>query len=109
VPPDVLSTAATPAYDPFAVRLAIMKYANPLRAKILAFSTVHHTFETRGQDWSNLRTHSFDSLLRALYESHTDFQQLVEQLCQTAHRLEAPDESLQAAEAIAKALKPYYP
>jgi hypothetical protein len=33
----------------------------------------------------------------------------VKELCRTAEQLDAPDESMQAAEAIAKALKPFYP
>ncbi|NEO26321.1 MAG: hypothetical protein F6K03_05340 [Kamptonema sp. SIO4C4] len=97
------------AYDPFEIRLEVMKYANPLRAKILSFSTLHHQFETTGKEWSSLRTQSFDRLLSQLYETYPDFQELEQQLYATAQHLEAPDESQQAAEAIAQAMKPYYP
>ncbi|MDB9312095.1 hypothetical protein PN462_03200 [Spirulina sp. CS-785/01] len=97
------------AYDPFEIRLEVMKYANPLRAKILSFSTLNHKFETTGNEWSSLRTQSFDQLLRQLYETYREFTYLEQNLYKTAQHLEAPDESQQAAEAIAQAMKPYYP
>ncbi|NEO85134.1 MAG: hypothetical protein F6J87_12925 [Spirulina sp. SIO3F2] len=102
------SSTTAVVYDAFEVRLEVMKYANPLRAKIVAFSTLHHTFETRGQDWPHLRTQPFDQLLQTLYETYTDLETLVRQLNQTAEQLESPDDSLQAAEAIVKAMRPYY-
>ncbi|MGB0561097.1 MAG: hypothetical protein ACPGVO_04750 [Spirulinaceae cyanobacterium] len=98
----------TLTYDAFTVRLEVMKYANPLRAKILAFSTLHHTFETRGQDWPHLRTQPFDALLQTLHQSYETLESLTQQLNATAEQLESPEDSLQAAEAIVKAMKPYY-
>ncbi|MEM8638886.1 MAG: hypothetical protein AAGG51_08750 [Cyanobacteria bacterium P01_G01_bin.54] len=102
------ATATAPTYDTFTVRLEVMKYANPLRAKILAFSALHHTFETRGQDWPHLRTQPFDELLQTLYQSYETLEILTEQLNTIAEQLESPEDSLQAAEAIIKAMKPYY-
>ncbi|WP_139276528.1 hypothetical protein [Spirulina major] len=109
-PPRALQSPALkqPQYDRYMVRLEVMKYANPLRAKILAYSTVHHKFEHGGHEWSNLRTEPFDDLLWALYDAYPIWDRLVKLLCQTAEQLDAPDESMQAAEAIAKALKPFY-
>jgi hypothetical protein len=110
-PPRDLQSPAfkQPQYDRYVVRLEVMKYANPLRAKILAFSTVHHKFETTGHEWSSLRTQPFDDLLWVLYDTYPIWDRLVKELCRTAEQLDAPDESMQAAEAIAKALKPFYP
>lgn len=96
-------------YDPFEVRLEVMKYSNPLRAKILAFSTLHHKFEITSKEWSSLRTLSFDELLLNLYESYPNVAALEKPLYETAGSLAEPDESNQAAEAIVQAMKPYYP
>jgi len=109
-PPPALQSPAVklPDYDRYGVRLAVMKYANPLRAKILAFSILNHNFATDSHEWSSLRTQPFDDLLRLLHEEYSTWDQLVEKLTATAAELEAPAESTQAAEAIAKAMKPYY-
>lgn len=109
-PPPALQSPAVklPEYDRYGVRLAVMKYANPLRAKILAFSILNHNFATDSHEWSSLRTQPFDDLLRLLHEQYSTWDQLVEKLTATAAELEAPAESTQAAEAIAKAMKPYY-
>ncbi len=108
-PPSLQSPAVKlPDYDRYGVRLAVMKYANPLRAKILAFSILNHNFATDSHEWSSLRTQPFDDLLRLLHEQYATWDQLVAQLTATAAELEAPAESTQAAEAIAKAMKPYY-
>ncbi|WP_204104415.1 MULTISPECIES: hypothetical protein [Spirulina sp. CCY15215] len=96
-------------YDPFEVRLEVMKYSNPLRAKILAFSTLHHKFEITSQEWSSLRTLSFDELLQNLYENYPNITALEKPLYDTANSLASPDENNQAAEAIVQAMKPYYP
>ncbi|MEM9542091.1 MAG: hypothetical protein AAGA60_21665 [Cyanobacteria bacterium P01_E01_bin.42] len=95
-------------YDAFEVRLEVMKYSNPLRAKILAFSTLHHKFEITGKEWSSLRTLSFDELLQNLHDNYPNLQALEKPLYETASSLAEPDESTQAAEAIVKAMKPYY-
>ncbi|TVQ58229.1 MAG: hypothetical protein EA366_07025 [Spirulina sp. DLM2.Bin59] len=109
-PPPALQSPAVklPDYDRYGVRLAVMKYANPLRAKILAFSILNHNFTTDSHEWSSLRTQPFDDLLRLLHEEYSTWDHLVEKLTATAAQLEAPAESTQAAEAIAKAMKPYY-
>jgi len=95
-------------YDPFAVRLEVMKYSNPLRAKILAFSTLHHLFDGKSEAWSNIRTCEFDRLLLDLYDTCETLPDLESQLYETANHLDRPNESLQAASAIVKAMKPFY-
>ncbi len=97
-----------PTYDPFQVRLAVMKYANPLRAKILAFSTLHHKFEVTGNEWSSMRTRPLDDLLAQLYETYQRLGDLETELQATAKCLGAPEEDDQAAVAIVKALEPLY-
>jgi hypothetical protein len=95
-------------YDPFAVRLEVMKYSNPLRAKILAFSILEHPFDYKGKDWSSLRTIELDELLLKVYQKYETLSELETQLCEMARTLEDPEESLQAAHAIARAMKPFY-
>lgn len=96
------------AYDPFSVRLEVIKYSNPLRAKILTFSILEHKFDYKGKDWSSLRTIELDELLLNVYQKYETLSELESQLCEMAKTLEDPDESLQAADAIAKAMKAFY-
>ncbi|WP_206756575.1 hypothetical protein [Oscillatoria sp. FACHB-1406] len=95
-------------YDPFAVRLEVIKYSNPLRAKILTFSLLEHKFDYKGKDWSSLRTIELDELLLSAYQKYKTLPELETQLYEIAQTLDDPNESFQAASAIAKALKPFY-
>ncbi len=96
-------------YDPFTVRLEVMKYTNPLRAKILVFSTLHHKFATRRrEDWSAIEKHELDDLLSSLFRAYETIAELESKLYGIAECLEEPDESTQAASAIVQAMKPFY-
>ncbi|MBE9117359.1 hypothetical protein IQ249_15780 [Lusitaniella coriacea LEGE 07157] len=105
---EVKSKQSDPPYEPFAVRLEVMKYSNPLRAKILAFSVLYHLFDYKGKDWVSLKTSELDDLLVQLYQTYEDLSELETRLCETANHLDDPQESLQAAGAIVQALKPLY-
>ncbi len=96
------------AYDPFAARLEIMSYTNPLRAKIVLFSTLYHSFDYSNQDWLNLRAHELDDLLQSLFRACKSFAELESHLHNTARRLKEPGENTKAAKAILQALKPFY-
>jgi len=92
----------------FDFRLGIMKYANPLRAKILIFSALHQDFNFTSQDWFNLKAYELDSLLRHLLsicKTYTDLEAL---LYPTARRLQASEEHIQTATAVIKCLRPFY-
>jgi hypothetical protein len=95
-------------YDPFSVRLEVLKYSNPLRAKILTFSILEHQFDYKGKDWSSLRTIELDRLLLDAYQKYKTLPELETQLYEVAQKLDDREESLQAAGAIARAMKPYY-
>lgn len=95
-------------YDPFEVRLAVMKYCNPLRAKIVTFSTLYQRYDSHEKDWSSLRTTDFDELIIQLYETYETLPSLESKLYETANQLEQPSEYLQAANAVVKAIKPFY-
>ena len=95
-------------YDPFELRLEVMNYTNPLRAKILVFSVIYHPFKGTGQDWTILRTETLDDLLGKLFSTCKTFPELESKLYTTVKRIANPDENNQAASAIARSLKPFY-
>ncbi|MCW6035224.1 hypothetical protein K4A83_02915 [Spirulina subsalsa FACHB-351] len=109
---DSIPTPAPPpksaTYDPFKVRLEVMKYANPLRAKILVYSVLHPTFDGSSADWSNLRSQTLNYLLFELYNQYSEYSELANQLYTTLSHLDYPEENAQVAEAILQAIKPYY-
>ncbi len=74
-------------YDPFSLRRDVMEQINPLRAKLLLFSALHHQLAFDDTAMSVLRQHSLDALL---YEALTT--------CPNPERLEA--KLLQAEEAL---------
>lgn len=95
-------------YDPFAVRLAVMKYSNPLRAKILLLCVLEEQSSFNQGSWLKLRSRNLDELLVEIFQKFSNLEQLEQQLYRTASGLQEPDEYAQAAEAIAKAMKPFY-
>ena len=97
-----------PSYDPFELRLAIMRYTNPLRAKILLFSALYEKFNPCEQDWSSIRNKELDELLFSLFSQCPTINELQFHLNETAKCLEEPNESAQAAAAIIKSMKPLY-
>ena len=69
----------TPAYsirnisDLFDVRFKIMQHTNPLRAKLVIFSSLEREFNYRDEDWSQLKNQSLDdSFPRPLQCYRTD-------------------------------------
>ena len=90
--------------DPHQLKLEIFKYANPLRVKILLFSTVHHVFDLSGRDWSMLRTCDFDDLLLQTVSLVSTPIALEIKLSAVAQSLFEPEEYLQATSAIIQAI-----
>lgn len=95
-------------YDPFDLRLEIMKYTNPLRAKILLFSTLYTPFSLSEDDWLRLKSSSLDDLLQKLFHACSSLTQLKSRLYSTARNLEDAEQSAQAAGAIVQCIKPFY-
>ncbi|OKH17483.1 hypothetical protein [[Limnothrix rosea] IAM M-220] len=93
------------ALNIFELKLEIMKYANPLRAKILLFSAVHHPFDLSGEDWSLLRTCDFDDLLHKTLQGSPSVVALEIRLSAIAQSLFEPKEHLQATSALIQAIK----
>jgi hypothetical protein len=92
--------------DLFDLRLKIMQDGNPYRIKILLFSLLHEPFQSDDHE-AQLRTHELDDLLRILFLSYRHYAELDGKLRQVAVAL-GKDEYMQAAEALLRALLPYY-
>lgn len=95
-------------YDPFAVRFAVMKYSNPLRAKILLLCVLEEQSSFGQGSWLKLRSRNLDELLIEVFQKFSSLEKMESQLRTTANGLQEPDENAQAAEAIVKAMKPFY-
>ena len=99
------------ARDPgnlFDVRQNILQQTNPLRAKILIFSSLYHEFSFSERDWLLLKTQELDNLLRQLFNVCGSLAQLESQLYTTASNLDNRDENDQAASVIIQAMNPCY-
>lgn len=105
---DSISRNREAGYDPFKVRFELMKYTNPLRAKILLFSLVYHQFDYSSQDWSVLRTCHLDDLMLKVFVSHNNPNLLETKLINIVKLLPQSDEHLQAAGIIMQSLRPLY-
>ncbi len=92
----------------FDVREKILQQTNPLRAKILIFSTLYHEFTFSDRDWLLLKTQELDNLLRQLFNVCGSLAELETQLYRTAGNLDNTDECDQAASVIIKAMNPCY-
>lgn len=95
-------------YDPFELRVEIMKYTNPLRAKVLAYSIAYHPFDFSSQDWLSLKSKELDVLLHKLFDKCKSLKDLEYNLQTAARNLKPTDEYTQAAGAIYQAMKRYY-
>ncbi len=92
----------------FDVRQKILQQTNPLRAKILIFSTLYHQFTFSDRDWLLLKTQELDNLLRQLFNVCGSLAELESQLYQTSGNLDNTDECDQAASVIIQAMNPCY-
>ena len=92
----------------FEIRWRIMQYTNPLRVKILLFSTLEREFDFNTQDWSQLKLHSLDDLLRQLIHNFSSLAGLENHLIKMANYLENPDENIKTVELVLEALQPIY-
>ncbi|HEY9849241.1 MAG TPA: hypothetical protein V6D28_07265 [Leptolyngbyaceae cyanobacterium] len=97
-----------PPYDLFEMRLEIMRYTNPLRAKILIFSTLYQQLDINEKDLLIIRAHELDDLLLKLFYFCQTITEMDARLSSTARCLFEADENYQAASAIVQAMKPFY-
>ena len=92
----------------FDVRQKILQQTNPLRAKILIFSTLYHEFTFSDRDWLLLKTQELDTLLRQLFNVCPTLVELESQLYRTVNNLENTNENDSSASVIIKAMSPCY-
>ncbi len=92
----------------FDVREKIMQGTNPLKAKIMIFSTAEHQFNFNERDWLLLKTKNLDSLLRQIFNLCPSITDLESSLYSTANNFEYPDEYTQVANVVINALSPCY-
>jgi len=102
------STSQPCPYDPFDLRLNVMKYTTPLRAKLLIFSLLYHPIKKTQHDWLLMKAKPLDDLLFELFSTCATLEELEAKLYQTAQALEDADENTQAAGAIAQSMKRFY-
>lgn len=95
-------------YNHFDLRLNIMKYTTPLRAKFLIFSALYHPVKKNQHDWLLMKAKSLDELLLELFSSCPTVEALKTKLSVTVQALEDSDENSQAAGAIVQSMKQYY-
>lgn len=92
----------------FDIRQEILKYANPLKAKILLFSSIYYRFEFYSQDWSNLKLYSLDGLLRTVLTQVETIEQFEQLLNEKASDLREPDTYLEIVPILVRSLKLNY-
>lgn len=102
------SSQTAPAIELFDMRLEIVKFANPLRAKILLFSLVYYPFTCKEQDWSNLKLYSLEGLLRSVTTVCSSLEDLQSKLEAAAQQLNPPEDYIEVVSVILKSLKPGY-
>jgi hypothetical protein len=92
------------------VRLQVMTYCNPLRAKMLLHAVLSsRPVKDDPRDWSVLKSSDLGELLKQTHEQFTSYAELDIKLGTMASSLSAGDRFIQVAKSILRALKPYYP
>jgi hypothetical protein len=95
--------------DLFDLRQTVMRYTNPLRAKILLFSLLHYSYRReRTEQAFLLKGYELDKLLERMLQTYDQLPVLTVQLKKIARRLDNPLEYTQTATAILRAVKPLY-
>ena len=111
-PPPAPTPAPTPVAPSlshlFDLRLEIMKYANPLRAKVLLFSVLHGSVDYTPPLWDRLKIEGLDDLLSHLLRRYPIFTDLQTQLPSTARLLPERDIYTHVSDVILRAVKPCY-
>jgi hypothetical protein len=91
----------------FDLRLEIMRYANPYRAKIVLFSLLHQPFTNFSEHESMVKNQTLDDLLRVMLQTYK-LSEVEVQLLAVAKNLEDAEDYVQAAYVILGAVKPFY-
>lgn len=92
----------------FDLRLEIIRYATPLRAKVLLFSLLHEPFQSTSEHHLMLKNHELDDLLRILIQTYRLFSDLETKLMHVARSLEDPEDYLRVAKVVLCAIQCHY-
>ncbi|MEH1826030.1 MAG: hypothetical protein V7L22_11805 [Nostoc sp.] len=95
-------------YNQFDLRQNIMKYTNPLRAKIVLFSALYKKFTFTEEDWLKLKAEQLDDLLLRLFDTCPTIRELESKLNSAVISLGKPDENIQSASAIIQSMRGLY-
>jgi hypothetical protein len=90
--------------DSFDLRLEIMKFTNPLRAKILLFSLAHQRFSGSELDWAALKRNTLEALLKKVLATNPAAD-LGQNLLVMARLLPDAEEYEQVVDVLMRALK----
>ena len=92
----------------FDLRLEVMKYTNPLRAKLLIFCCVREPIADVRRAVQMARSHELGDLLKELILAYPSFTQLDQRLRTIAHQMTDLQQYSQAASAVLRAVQPIY-
>ncbi|MGP1385171.1 MAG: hypothetical protein ACTS2F_16530 [Thainema sp.] len=95
--------------DLFELRLQIIRYANPLRAKLILFSSLQHTFDFSSQDWLLLKDVTLEDLLRQLFRTYHSMDEVDVNLTRAAYALPNIYQQDATVTSLMRAIAPYYP
>lgn len=106
IPPQETEQPKKP-FNSFEVRLEIMQYTNPLRAKVLLFSVLYQSWDKNNQDWATLRSYTLDDLLKQIVQIARNLTEIETKLYSAARSLTDFEANMQTASTITEAIKPY--
>ncbi len=106
IPPSAATELTKQDYNLFELRAEIMQYSNPLRAKILLFSVLFHSWDTNGQDWGILRSYGLDDLIEQVLKSQKPSNEVELKLYAQAKLMSEVEVYTQTATTLIKVLKP---
>jgi hypothetical protein len=100
----------SPGINWFDIRLDLMKYANPLKMKLLLFSALERPFSFSPWDWSDLRTQTLSSLLKRAALQWQTVEALEHHLLAVVPQISAATEDYsQVVGIMTQVLQPIYP
>ncbi|BAU44040.1 hypothetical protein [Leptolyngbya sp. O-77] len=103
------------------LRLTLMKFSNPLRAKLLLYTVLYEPLPPGLQAWTHLKGYDLDTLLKQVWQQYSSFNALSAELGKAADLLadlestgNRPGESRAnpyqpVASALLRAFQPFYP
>jgi hypothetical protein len=111
-PKPELSHTAQPEQNPphwLDIRINIIKYANPLKVKILLFSLLYQPFSFSPSDWASLKACGLEHLLQRCFAECKTTSILEERLARAAQSLTPQEEYVQVASIVLRELRSLYP